>query len=106
MIEDLDIKDIKDKAKSLDNAIELEWEKNVAIWKENEISYESYINYVQGVIEEYKNKKNNYELKIKELDKKIIEFDFKEKDLLKDKLKLESQYSLLSLEFQNEFLKI
>ena len=105
LIEDLDIKDIKDKAKSLDNAIELEWEKNVAIWKENERSYESYINYVQGAIEEYKNKKNNYELKIKELDKKIIEFDFKEKDLLKDKLKLESQYSLLSLEFPERILE-
>ena len=104
LIEELDIKDIKEKANLLDNEITLEWEKSTIHWKENENNYSAYINYNKGLIEEYKNKKKNYEAKIKELEKIIVKFEFKEEDLKKDKQKLESEYSLLSLEFPERIL--
>ena len=46
-------------------------------WKENENNYSAYINYNKGLIEEYKNKKKNYEAKIKELEKRLAELESK-----------------------------
>ncbi|SET78306.1 Chromosome segregation ATPase [Natronincola peptidivorans] len=105
LVEALDITDIKEKAKALDDEIALEWEKIKKRWKHHENQQQGYMNYTNGLMEEYKNRKKKYEARVKDLEKEINKFQLKEEELDKDRRKLENHYDPLSLVFPERILE-
>lgn len=105
LIKALNISDIKERADALDDEIEIEWDKTITHWNHNENQYIGYINYTNQILEENRNRKKKYEIKVNELQKEINKFELKEEDLAKDKSKLMEYYDPMSLAFPERIIE-
>ena len=105
LVEALDISDIKERARKLDDEILQEWEKTTKYWRHNEDQYRGYIKYTDGSIEDLNSRRKKYEDRANDLQNEINKFQLKEEDLDRDRKKLEAYYDLLSLAFPERILE-
>ena len=109
-MESLELSDIIEKAKDLDNEIEIEWEKIKSVWINTENQYSAFNNYNSNLKKENEDKIKKYKEKIDALKDGINRFTIKEEEHEKQRCKLEETYDAMSMAFperiKEDLLKI
>ena len=110
IMESLELSDIIEKAKDLDNEIEIEWEKIKSVWINTENQYSAFNNYNSNLKKENEDKIKKYKEKIDALKDGINRFTIKEEEHEKQRCKLEETYDAMSMAFperiKEDLLKI
>lgn len=105
LIEALNISDIKERVDELDDEIDMEWNRTITHWNDNESQYIGYINYTNQIIERNRDKKKKYEDKVNGLQNEVNKFELKEETLAKDKSELMEYYDPMSLAFPERIVE-
>lgn len=105
LVEALDISDIEERIKELDNEIDIEWGKIKKIWNNNENQFNGFLNYCTGIREESLNKIKKYRDIKEKFQIEINKFELKEENLAKKKEKLKEDYDPMALMFPERILE-
>ncbi len=105
LIENLEIVDLEDRMKDLEDELLIEWDKLSRELKNTEINYMGYKNYLKALLDGEKNKKNRYLDKRRSHEKDLMAFELEEKELVRRKERLEEYYDPMSLSFPERILE-